>query len=155
MFKRTAFVPLAALALVAALAGCSAQQAQTFQTTAVADANALNAVNTAAIQLTATVIQNQQQLAAALAQTWCPVANGAVSLGKLVAADPNAASKVQKMLQSAGPTGALAGDVCAFAGYGPTASTAAAPPAAVAPAVPASAAPPPPAPAPATTPTSS
>jgi hypothetical protein len=121
MLKSIAFG--AALALAASsLAGCS-----NFVANAAADAAALNQVNTALIQLNATIIANQTQLAAALAQTYCPIINGSVSLGAAIKGDLNVAASVKAKLTAAGPSGALASDVCIAAGYGPTTPAAAVP----------------------------
>jgi hypothetical protein len=118
---------LASVALAACLAACSTSQTQQFATNAAADAAAIGQVNTAMIQLNATVIANQTQLAQALAQTYCPIVNASVALGAAIQADPNVAKNVQAALTKAGPTGALASDICAAAGFGPTSPATAAP----------------------------
>jgi len=114
-----------ALALAAlGLAGCSTSQTQQFVQNAATDAQAIGTVNSALIQLDATVIANTAHLAQALAQVNCPIVNASVSLGKAVAADPSVAANVRAALTKAGASGALASDVCAAAGFGPTATSA-------------------------------
>ena len=131
------FKPLAlasALALAAApLAGCSTQQTQQFAANAASTAQAIGAVNTAVIQLNATIIANQTALAQELAAEECPLIDGAVSLGKAIAADPAVAKTVQAALTAAGPTGALLSDLCAAAGLTAATPVSAAPASAVVP----------------------
>lgn len=110
------------------LGGCNPQQAAQFQQTAAADAAAINGVNSALIQLNATIIANQIALAKALAQTYCPIVNGAVSLGAAIQANANVAAGVKSKLQAAGTAGAIAEDVCIAVGLGPSTLS---PPAAV------------------------
>jgi len=121
----------AALVLAFAPAGCSTTQTQQFAQNAATDAAAIGTVNTALVQLNATVIANQEQLAAALAKTYCPIVNASVALGAAIKADPAVAKNVQAALTKAGPTGALASDVCVAAGFGPTTPASSAPAAAV------------------------
>ncbi len=114
-----------ALALAAlGLAGCSTLQTQQFAQNAATDAQAIGTVNSALIQLDATVIANTAHLAQALAQVNCPIVNASVSLGKAIAADANVAASVKAALAKAGPSGAVASDICAAAGFGPTATAA-------------------------------
>jgi len=120
----TKYALLAALMLAAFMAGCTTQQAANFGAVASANVAAINSVNNALIQLSTTVINNQAKLAAALAETYCPLVNASVSLGKQVADDPNVSAKVKAKLKAAGPAGALASDVCAAAGYGSSATAA-------------------------------
>ncbi|MGO9774480.1 MAG: hypothetical protein ACLPSW_33990 [Roseiarcus sp.] len=115
---------LASVVLAACLAGCSTSQTQQFATNAAADAAAIGTVNAALIQLDATVIQNTTQLASALVKVNCPIVDASVALGAAIAADPNVAAKVKAALAKAGPSGALASDVCAAAGFGPAATSA-------------------------------
>jgi hypothetical protein len=122
------------MTLALGLAACSATQSQQFAANASADAAAIGTVNTALVKLNATIIANQAQLAQALAATYCPIVNAAVNLGAAIKADPNVAKNVQTFLTKAGPTGALASDICAAAGFDPSTPATAAPAAAVAPA---------------------
>jgi hypothetical protein len=133
--KRPAIL-VAACACALALTACSGPQATQFAANAVSDANAINTVNTALIKLNATIIANQTQLAQALAQTYCPIVNASVALGAAIKADPNVAKNVQAFLGKAGPTGALASDVCVAAGFGPATPASAAPAGATTPAAP-------------------
>ena len=64
------------------------------------------------------------QLASALVKVNCPIVNASVALGAAIAADPNVAANVKAALTKAGPSGALASDICAAAGFGPTATSA-------------------------------
>lgn len=116
------FALLGALAL--GLGACSTAQVQSFATNATTTAAAIGTVNTALIQLDTTVINNTTQLASALASVNCPIVNASVSLGKALAADPNVAASVRAALAKAGPSGALASDICFAAGFGPTATSA-------------------------------
>ncbi|MGD0639855.1 MAG: hypothetical protein ABSC22_03820 [Roseiarcus sp.] len=111
-------------ALAFGLAGCSTSQTQQFAANAAADTAAIGAINAALIQLDSTVIANTAQLASALAKVDCPIVNASVSLGKALAADPNVAASVRAALAKAGPSGALASDICFAAGFGPTATSA-------------------------------
>ncbi|MGO4871724.1 MAG: hypothetical protein ACLPGW_14125 [Roseiarcus sp.] len=120
--KKLALASACALAL--GLAGCSTSQTQQFAANAAADAAAIGTVNSALIQLDSTVIANSAKLASALAQVDCPIVNASVSLGSAIAADPNVAANVRVALTKAGPSGALASDICVAAGFGPTASSA-------------------------------
>jgi hypothetical protein len=120
-----------ALAIVATAAGCSTSQTQQFAQNAATDAAAIGTVDAALVQLNATVIANQEQLAAALAKTYCPIVAASVALGAAIKADANVDGKVKAALTKAGPAGALASDVCAAAGFGPTTPASAAPAAAV------------------------
>jgi hypothetical protein len=122
------------LAAAVALGACSTQQSQQFAANATADAQAIGTVDTALVKLNATVIGNQVQLAQALAATYCPIVNAAVNLGAAIKADTAVAKNVQKFLTKAGPTGALASDVCTAAGYTASTPASAAPAAAVTPA---------------------
>jgi hypothetical protein len=124
--KTLAFLAIAG-ACALGLAACSTAQTQQFAANAASDANAIGTVSTAMIQLNATIIANQAQLAQALAQTYCPIVNASVALGAAIKADPNVASNVRGFLQKAGPTGALASDICLAAGFGPTTPASAAP----------------------------
>ncbi len=123
-----------ATALALGLAACSTTQSQQFAANASADAAAIGTVNAALVKLNATIISNQAQLAQALAATYCPIVNAAVNLGAAIKADPNVAKNVQAFLTKAGPTGALASDICAAAGYAASTPASAAPAAAVTPA---------------------
>jgi hypothetical protein len=115
-----------ALALAAlGLAGCSTSQTQQFAQNAATDAQAIGTVNSALIQLDATVIASTAQLAQALAKVNCPIVNASVALGAAIKADPSVAANVKAALTKAGTSGALASDVCAAAGFGPTATAAA------------------------------
>jgi hypothetical protein len=120
MFKKLAF----AGALALGLAGCSTSQTQQFAENAATTATAIATVNTSLIQLDATVIANTTQLASALAKVDCPIVNASVALGAAIAADPNVAANVKAALTKAGPSGALASDICVAAGFGPTATSA-------------------------------
>ncbi len=120
MFKKLAF----AGALALGLAGCSTSQTQQFAENAATTATAIATVNTSLIQLDATVIANTAQLASALAKVNCPIIDASVALGAAIAADPNVAANVKAALTKAGPSGALASDVCVAAGFGPTATSA-------------------------------
>ncbi len=119
-------------AIALALAGCSASSVQQFATNAATTATAIGTVNTAMIQLNATVIANTAQLASALASVQCPIVNASVALGAAITADPNVAANVKAALTKAGSAGALASDICAAAGYTATTPASAAPAAAVA-----------------------
>ena len=118
MFKKLAF------AGALALAGCSTSAVQQFAQNAATTATAIGTVDAALIQLNTTVINNTTQLAGALAQVNCPIVNAGVSLGKAIAADPAVAANVKAALNKAGPSGALAADVCVAAGLGPTSTSA-------------------------------
>lgn len=120
MFKKLTF----AGALAVCLAACATSSVQQFATNAVTTATAIGTVNTALIQLDATVIANTAQLASALAKVQCPIVNASVALGAAITADPNVAANVKAALTKAGSAGALASDVCAAAGFGPTATSA-------------------------------
>ncbi len=133
MFKTLA-PAYAMLALALGLAGCSTSSVQQFATNAATTATAIGTVNNALIQLDATVIQNTAQLAQALAKVQCPIVNAGVALGAAIEADANVAAAVKSKLLAAGSAGALASDVCAAAGFGPTTPASAAPAAAVTPA---------------------
>jgi hypothetical protein len=123
MFKKLAF----AGALALGLAGCATSTVQQFAENATTTATAIGTVDSALIQLNATVIANTTQLASALAEVNCPIVNAGVSLGKAIAADPSVAANVKAALTKAGPSGALASDICVAAGFGPTATSAPAP----------------------------
>lgn len=130
--KKLALLGALALGLAAAgLVSCSSQQTTQFATNAATIAQAIDTVDTAVIKLGADVVANQEQLAAALAKTYCPIINAAVSLGAAIKADAAVDAKVKTALNKAGSAGALASDLCAAAGYGPTTSASAAPAAAV------------------------
>jgi hypothetical protein len=120
MFKKLAF----AGALALGLAGCSTSQTQQFAENAATTATAIATVNTSLIQLDATVIANTAQLASALAKVNCPIIDASVALGAAITADPNVAANVKAALTKAGPSGALASDICVAAGFGPTATSA-------------------------------
>ena len=112
-----AFILLGALC-----SGCSTSAVTQFGANAAAVAVSINTVNNSIIQLNTTIINNTAQLAAALAKVECPIINASVSLGKAIAADPNVSASVKAKLNKAGPAGALVSDVCAAAGFGPTAA---------------------------------
>ena len=120
-----------AIAGAVALGACSSQQATQFATNATTTAQAIDTVDTAVIKLGADVVANQEQLAAALAKTYCPIVNAAVSLGAAVKADAAVDAKVKTALNKADSAGALASDLCTAAGFGPTKPASAAPAAAV------------------------
>jgi hypothetical protein len=118
MFKVLAF----ASALAFSLAGCSTSAVQQFAQNTATTAAAIGTVDSSLVQLNATAIANTAQLASALAKVNCPIVDASVSLGAAIAADPNVAANVRAALAKAGPSGALASDICIAAGFGPAAN---------------------------------